>query len=153
METSFDLAVEKMRKYCLYSDRCHQDVRSKLIKDKVYGEELEQVMAILIEENFLNEERFAKAFLVGKFRQNKWGKKKIEMQLKAKQISPYCIRKGLEEIEDEEYIEVLERLWNKKFQTLRDADGYIKNQKVTKYLLGKGYGYEDVKRVISNPSL
>ncbi len=147
METSFDLAVEKMRKFCLYADRCHQDVRTKLIKDKIYGEELEQIMAVLIEENFLNEERFAKAFVTGKFRQNKWGKQKIKMQLKAKRVSSYCIRKGLEEIDEEDYINVLERLWNKKYLTLRDADEYVKKQKVIKFLLGKGYDYEDIKQV------
>ena len=104
-------------------------------------------MAVLIEENFLNEERFAKAFVTGKFRQNKWGKQKIKMQLKAKRVSSYCIRKGLEEIDEEDYINVLERLWNKKYLTLRDADEYVKKQKVIKFLLGKGYDYEDIKQV------
>lgn len=149
METSFDIAVEKMRKYCLYSDRCHKDVRTRLVKDKIYGDDLEQIMAILIEENFLNEERFAKAFAVGKFRQNKWGKRKIEMELKNRSVSSYCIKKGLGEINDEAYFEVLEKLWHKKFATLKQGESFTKNQKVIKYLISKGYDYEDVKQVMS----
>jgi len=63
MVTEFDLKVEKMRKYCLFTDRCHKDVRTKLIKDKIYGDELEQIMGVLVEEGFLDEERFSRAFV------------------------------------------------------------------------------------------
>jgi regulatory protein len=148
METSFDLAVEKMRKYCLYTDRCHKDVRTKLIKEKIYGDELEQIMSILIEENFLNEERYAKAFATGKFRQNKWGKNKIKMELKSRNVSSYCIRKGLEEIDDEEYLMVLEKLWHKKFATLKGGEEFVKKQKVVNFLVNKGYDYEDIKQLM-----
>ena len=149
MEMEFDLKVEKMRKYCLFSDRCHRDVRTKLIKDKIYGDELEQIMAVLIEEDFLNEERFAKAFVKGKFKQNKWGKKRIMMELKQRGISPYCIKKGFEEISDEDYLATVQRLWDKKFELVREANAYKKKQKVVTYLLGKGYEYEVVKEVMS----
>ncbi|GLR18594.1 regulatory protein RecX [Portibacter lacus] len=145
MITEFDIKVEKMRKYCLFADRCHRDVRTKLIKDKIYGDELEQIMAVLIEENFLNEERFAKAFVKGKFKQNKWGKKRIMMELKQRGISPYCIRKGFEEISDEEYWEMARKLYEKKFDLVRETDLYKKRQKVLNYMISKGYEYEVVK--------
>lgn len=93
----------KMRRYCDYQDRCHQDVRSKLIRLQVYGDELEQVMAILIEEDLLNEERFARSFTRGRYRIKSWGRHRITRELKQRQISDYCIRKSMDEIDEEEY--------------------------------------------------
>lgn len=145
--TEFDLLVEKMRKYCLYSDRCHSDVRSKLIKEKIFGDELEEVISILIQEDFLNEERFAKAFTIGKFHQNKWGKKRIEMELKRRKVSSYCLKKGLDSIPEEEYIEAIRQLWEKKYASLRDESEYTKKQKTTKFLIGKGYEYDVIKSI------
>ncbi len=149
MVTAFDLMVEKMRKYCLYRDRCHFDVRSKLIKEKIYGDELEEIISILIEEDFLNEERFAKSFSVGKFRQNKWGRIKIELELKRRKVSSYCIKKGLEEIDEEEYLSVLESLWDKKFKSIDNADLYIKKQKVIRYLINKGFEISLINNLIT----
>lgn len=150
MVTEFEAKVEKMRKYCLFTDRCHRDVRTKLIKDKIYGDELEQIMAVLIEEDFLNEERFAKAFVTGKFKQNKWGKKRILMELKQRGISDYCIRKGFEEISEEDYLATIAKLWDKKWELVRESDVYKKRQKVMNYMIGKGYDYADVKSVVGS---
>lgn len=94
----------KMRRYCDYQDRCHQEVRSRLIRMQVYGEELEQVMALLIEEDLLNEERFARSFTRGRYRIKAWGRHRITRELKQRQISDYCIRKAMEEIHEEEYL-------------------------------------------------
>ncbi|WP_235297541.1 regulatory protein RecX [Portibacter marinus] len=146
----FDDKVEKMRRYCLFTDRCHKEVRSKLLKENIYGDELEQIMAILIEEDFLNEERFAKAYAKGKFKQNKWGKKKIQMELKQRGLSDYCIRKGFEEIDDDDYDEMIRSLWEKKWDQTREKNEYKKRQKVMNYMMGKGYGYEEVKMAIEN---
>ncbi len=93
----------KMRRYCDYQDRCHQEVRSKLIRLEVYGEELEQVMANLVEEDLLNEERFARSFTRGRYRIKSWGRHRITRELKQRHISEYCIRKAMEEIDEEEY--------------------------------------------------
>lgn len=148
METEFDLQVEKMRKYCLYQDRCHSDVRTKLIKDKVFGDELEEVISILIQEDFLNEERFAKAFSIGKFHQNKWGKGKIKMELKRRKVSAYCIQKGLEGIPEEEYLTTIENLWSKKYAVVKGKSDYERKQKTAQFLLGKGYEYEVIKTLM-----
>lgn len=111
-------ALLKLQQYCVYQDRNHQEVRSKLLKMKIYGDGLEQIMASLIEDDFLNEERFAKAYATGKFRINNWGKIKIKMQLKSKRVSEYCIKVGLNEIDDEEYEEVLKSILIKKANEL-----------------------------------
>src|SRR6187549_2075381 len=91
-------SLQVMRKYCAYQERCHQEVRTRLLEYGVRGNDLENVMIKLIEEDFLNEERFAIAFARGKFRMNDWGMKKIEMELKMRGVSAYCIRKALDQI-------------------------------------------------------
>ena len=91
--------LDQMRRYCVTQDRCHSEVRTKLLKKHVYGDDLEEILSQLVSEDFLNEERFARSYARGKFRMNKWGKFKIRMMLKQKQVSDYCIRKGLEDTE------------------------------------------------------
>ena len=103
----YEKALLKLQHYCAYQDRCHQEVRTKLLDIKVYGDELENIMTDLIRDDFLNEERYAKSYCRGKFRMKKWGKNKILQGLKLKRISAYCIKKGMTEIEDDEYIGTL----------------------------------------------
>lgn len=103
-------ALDKLQRYCSYQDRCHQEVRTKLISLEVYGEWLEEVMSQLINDNYLNEERFAKNYARGKYRIKGWGKMRITQELKRRYISDYCIRKAMKEIDAEgEYIETLEK--------------------------------------------
>ncbi len=148
MDTSSNIVLEKLKAFCVYRERCHQEVRSKLLAEKIYGEELEEIMSILIQENFLNEERFAMAYAVGKFRQNKWGKTKIKMEFLRLNVSTYCINKGMEAIDEEEYEETIENLWNKKYETLRDSKEFVKKQKTLNYLLSKGFEYELIKNLM-----
>src|SRR5690606_17180346 len=104
------------------------------------GHELEEVISLLIAEGFLNEERFARSYCRGKFRLKRWGREKIIHQLKARQVSEYCIKKGLEEIEDAEYLEVLEQLFLKKLEALQaEKSIWRKKQKLLQYLRGKGF--------------
>ncbi len=90
-------AKQKIAHYCAYQERCQQEVRSKLYQYGLYKNQVEETLAWLITEGYLNEERFAKTFAGGKFRVKKWGKLKIEQALKQKQLSSYCIRKGMAE--------------------------------------------------------
>ena len=94
-------ALEKLRRYCAYQDRCHQEVRSKLLSLKIYGQWLEEIMSDLISEGYLNEERFARNFARGKFRIKGFGKVRITNELKARRISDYCIRKAMKEVDEE----------------------------------------------------
>lgn len=129
-----------IKHYCAYQERCHAEVRSKLIALACYGEDLEEAISVLIEENYLNEERFAVAYAGGKFRTRSWGKVKIKQQLKLKQVSDYCIRKGLAAIDEDDYLAVLAKLLEKKKDGLSsEKDQWRKRQKVTSYLLQKGY--------------
>ncbi len=103
-----------MQRYCAYQDRCHSEVRSKLLDLGIYGDELEEVIAELITDNFLNEERFARSYARGKFNIKKWGRIRIKQELKRRHITAYCLRKAMEEIEEEDYLKTLEGLIRKK---------------------------------------
>jgi len=107
-------ALEKVRAYCAYQERSQQEVRSKLYSYKLTEEEVEQGITVLIEEGFINEERFAMAYAGGKFRIKKWGKVKIKTGLKMHNISEYCISKALKSIKEDEYMKALARLLEKK---------------------------------------
>lgn len=109
---------------------------------------MDEAIAALIADNFLNEERFARAFAGGKFRVRQWGRKKILAALKQHQVSTYCIRKGMEEIDDEDYMQVLTNLAEKKYATLT-GEQYLKRQfKTTQFLLQKGYEPELIQDVL-----
>ena len=132
-------AKDKARKFCAYQERCHKELRDRLYEWELYTNEVEEVIAGMIEEGFLNEERFARAFAGGKFRVKHWGRIKIKAELKAKQISDYCIRAGLSEIDEEEYNKMLVKELEKKMKTLKDRNQLVRNQKTSRYLMSKGF--------------
>jgi len=103
-------ALIKAESYCAYQERCQQELRDKLYSWGLHEIQVENVIADLIASNFINEERFAKAYAGGKFRIKKWGRVKISIELKRRKISAYCIKKGLAEIEEEEYIKTLQKV-------------------------------------------
>lgn len=140
--------ILKLRHYCAYQERCHSEVREKCWQLGMRGEKIEQAIAHLVEENFLNEERYAIAFAGGKFRMQQWGKKKITMALKQKQISAYCIKKGLAAIPAEDYWNTLLAIAAKKYQLLRNEQ-YLKRQfKTMQFLLQRGFEQELAKEAI-----
>jgi regulatory protein len=132
-------AFVKLAKYCAYQERCHDEVTDKLREYGVYGDDAQLVIAQLIEQNFLNEERFARAFAGGKFRTKKWGRVKITLELKARNISTYCIQKAMEEISDTDYLQALHQLLVAKSKTIKDKNPLIRNKKMATYLIQKGY--------------
>ena len=120
-------ALVKARQTCAYQERCHKEMRNKLYEWGLYQEEVENIISTLITENFLNEERFAKTYAGGKFRIKKWGKIKIKQELKKREISDYCIKKAMLEINDKDYIRTLSELITKK--TLLASGGIKRNKK------------------------
>ncbi len=132
-------ALEKAKAYCAYQERCHWEVKKKLKGWNLNSDEIDYVILQLMEGNYLNEERFACAFVSGKFRIKKWGRNKIKLQLKQRQISDYCIRKGMEEIEEEEYMKTLNDLVEKKFNSITKGKEYEKKYKTLTYLYNRGF--------------
>ena len=136
---SKDDAIQKLQHFCAYQDRCHAEVRQKLIKLGVYGDELEEIIATLIEDNFLNEERFARSYVRGKFRMRQWGRNRILRELKTRHISAYCIRKGMEEIEEPVYEQTLFQVMLKKRNQTKAPNSYTLKNKVAAYAIQRGY--------------
>lgn len=140
---------EKARRFCAYQERTHQQLRDKLYSWGLHKSDVEKIIALMIEEGYLNEERFAMAFASGKFRINRWGKKKIEMALRQKKISEYCIRKALSAIDDKEVSKSAFMVAEKYFSKLKEKDLRKKKYKTISHLLAKGYDAETAKVVLS----
>ena len=132
-------AKSKIAKYCTYQERCHQEVRDKLYTFGLTPDDVELLIYEMIQHDFLNEERFAVAFVRGKFMYKKWGRNKIRMELKRRKISDYCIKKGMNEIDGDKYEEVLIGLLRKKIDSLKTIKGYQKNYKAAQFVMNKGY--------------
>ena len=133
-------ALQKARHYCAYQERCHQEVKEKLYSLGLYKKDVELVLSTLIEEDYLNEERFAKQFAGGKFRMKQWGRVKIRHAMKEKQVSEYCIKKGLAEIDDLDYQAEFNKLFQEKWKSLKgEKNIFTKKRKTLDYLLQKGF--------------
>jgi len=146
---SYSEALAKAQRYCAYQDRCHQEVRYRLIQWGVYGDELEQILADLIQERFLDEERYARSFARGKFRIKQWGRRRIVQELKKRNVSEYCIRAGLSEIEEEAYIQTLRELLLRKKERLKThLSPFERRQLLTRYGLSRGYESELIREVV-----
>ncbi len=141
-------ALQKLKHYCAYQERCHAEVKEKLYNLGVWKKEHDEIIATLIEENYLNEERFAIAYAGGRFRIKQWGRVKIKYELKQKQVSEYCIKKALKQIEEEDYLKTLQKLANQKYASLKSEQHLIRKKKTMDYLLAKGFEIELVRGVL-----
>jgi regulatory protein len=135
-------AIQKLRHYCAYQERCHAEVKDKLYELGVRKLDHDEIIASLIEDNFLNEERFAMAFARGKFRMKQWGRTKIKYELKQKKISEYCIRKALLAIPEDEYDRTLKNLIRGKYESLKNEQWLVRKKKTIDHLLRKGFESE-----------
>lgn len=148
-QLSPEQAFEKIKYYCAYQERSHRETKEKLYSYGLYKEKVELLLSRLIEEGYLNEERFAIQFAGGKFRMKHWGKKKITQELKEKQVSAYCIKKALAQIDDADYEKTLLKIASQKWELLKgEKNVFVKMRKLQDYLLLKGYEYEWVKEMI-----
>lgn len=133
-------ALQKMKLYCAYQERCHAETKQKLYSFGLFKSDVDRIVSQLIEEDYLNEERFATAFARGKFRMKHWGRMKIIYELKQKNVTEYCIRKAMKEIGEEEYLKTLEKLAEQKLSELSGEENLlVRRKKAYDYLLQKGY--------------
>jgi regulatory protein len=143
-------ALQKLKQYCAYQERSHHDVVQKLWDLGVRKAEHDEIISGLIEEDYLNEERFAVQYAGGKFRMKDWGRKKIYYGLKEKQVSAYCISKALKSINEDDYRKTLQQLAEKKWESLKGEQYLMRKKKATDYLLQKGYEPELVLGVLGS---
>jgi len=136
-QLSKEQALQKARHYCGYQERSHTEVK--------------ELLSTLIEENYLNEERFATMFAGGKFRMKQWGRVKIKYELKQKRVSEYCIKKAMKEIDEDDYLKTLEKLASVKWNSVKGegVNHFVKMSKTTDYLVQKGYEMELVRAAVA----
>ena len=135
-------AREKIQAYCAYQERCHMEVTMKLKSWGLIQEAIDLLIVELIQFNFLNEERYARNFARGKFRIKKWGKIKIRMALKKRDINFKCIDLSMLEIDDKTYFITLKELLQKKNETVKETNSYKRKMKLTSYLVSRGFEYD-----------
>ncbi|MFA6261356.1 MAG: regulatory protein RecX [Bacteroidia bacterium] len=141
-------ALIKAAHYCAYQERCHAEVLEKLSQWGIYGQDADLLVLNLIEQGYLNEERFAKAFAGGKFRTKQWGRLRIARELKMRQVSEYCIRQALAEIDEEDYKAGMHKLIRQKLVLIKEKNPLVKKSKTATYLIGKGYEPDQVWNVL-----
>ncbi len=143
-------ALPRAKHYCAYQERCHSEVKDKLYGFGLNTKEVDEIISTLIAENYINEERFAIQFAGGHFRSKKWGRVKISHALKQKQVSAYCIKKAIKQIDEEEYLKVLEQHFETKLKTLKsEKNSFIKKRKLQDYLLQKGFETDLIRAMFS----
>lgn len=139
-----------MVNYCVYQDRCHQEVEQKMREFTLIPEAKEDILIYLMQENFLNEERFTRSYIRGKFYMKSWGRNKIRQHLKQKGITEKLIQKCMDEIEEEDYAVALNKIATRYASQLKGLQAYQKKIKTTRYLLSRGFEYEEILEVLNN---
>jgi regulatory protein len=150
VKSSNQEALTKIYRYCAYQERSHREVKNKLFEYGLRYSEVDEILAHLITEGFLNEERYAKAFAGGKFRVMKWGRLKIQKELEMEGLTSRCIARGLAEIDSKDYSKTLLSLLKKKSALVSEADPFKKKNKIARFAIGKGYEPELVWEVIKD---
>jgi regulatory protein len=145
-------ALQKLRQYCAYQERSHYEVKQKLWELGVQKQEHDEIISSLIQDDYLNEERFAVQFAGGKFRMKDWGRKKIYYALKEKQVSDYCIKKAMSAINEEAYQKTLAELAEKKYQSLKGEQYLVRKKKTIDFLIQKGFETELVNKILASLS-
>ena len=139
---------KKIEHYCAYQERCHLEVTNKLNKLGVFGDELDEYVCYLIDENFLSETRFSEAYVRGKFNNNNWGKVKLSRELKLRNISDWNISNALSQINSEDYNNKLRKLCLK-LVNLSDKPEFELKNKVVKNLSYKGWEVDLVLKTLN----
>ena len=136
------MVLQKIQYFCSYQERCIRDTEKKLKDWAVQKKLIPSIISQLKEEGYINEERFAKVYAGSKFRINKWGRQKIEFELKLKRIPEVLIQKGIEEIDEEDYQQVLRDLIQRKQKEIIPEKNLNIREKIITFVQGKGYEME-----------
>ena len=140
--------LSKARNYCARQERCQQEVRDKVYAWGGHEESVEQIIAQLIGEGFLNEARFAEHYAVSKSRQKGWGERKIKQALKAKGVSERCIASGLKAIDGDEEEQQLRLAVTKRWEKLKKEEPFIRKGKLVRHFIGRGFSRERIEKAL-----
>lgn len=144
-----DEIKRKIEQYCVYQDRCHKEVTQKMREYKLIPEAQEMILLSLLQDNFLNEERFAKSFARGKFRIKKWGKERIIRELKFREISAYNIKTALKEIDESDYLKTIYSITENRNEVISEPNIYKRKQKLIGFLMRKGFENQLIYKVVN----
>ncbi|OAH74432.1 recombinase RecX [Chryseobacterium sp. FP211-J200] len=142
-----------MVNYCVYQDRCHAEVEQKMRDFLLIPEAKDEIFLYLMKENYLNEERFTRSYIRGKFYIKQWGRNKIRMNLKQKGINEKLISNSMDEIYEEDYEKTLAKLYQNYFSTQKGLKDYQKKSKTIRHLMSKGYEYDVILEVFNNQDI
>ncbi|WP_442588243.1 regulatory protein RecX [Pedobacter sp. AW31-3R] len=146
-------ALGKAESYCAYQERSQQELRNKLYDWGLWKDDVEEIISDLIQNNFLNEERFAMAYVSGKFNIKKWGKIKIRQGLKLKNVPDKMILKALNAIDYDEYLHTILSIAEKKMASITEKEPYKRKYKLVTYLLGRGFENNLISEVLKDNNL
>lgn len=141
---TFDEIKLKLVNYCVYQDRCHAEVEQKMREFMLIDEAKDEIILYLLKENFLNEERFTRSYIRGKFYIKHWGRNKIRMHLKQKQISEKLINSCFNEIDEDDYEKMIRKIFEDYYSRQKGMKEYQKKSKTIKYLMSRGFEYEKI---------
>ena len=146
-------ALAKAENFCVYQERSQKEVRYKLVEWGIRSDELEEILLELIMNNFLNEVRFANAYVSGKFNVKKWGRIKIKQGLKLKGVSDKMLQKALYSMDDNDYMQTLENLAQKKADSLAENNPLKRKMKLISYLQNRGFETDLILLVLKASNL
>lgn len=146
-------ARAKAQHYCAYQERAQQEIRNKLYEWGLYQSDVENIISELIQENFLNEERFALAYAQGKFRIKGWGKRKIKQSLQNKQVPQKLIQKALNNLDEDEYLKKLADVLEKKSALLKEKDTFKRRYQLSQFAQMRGFESDLISDVLKNSTL
>lgn len=144
-----EIILNRARRYCSFQERCRKEVKDKLRDWKARQDDAEKIIKTLQEEGFLDEERFARLFISGKFRIKHWGRNKITFELKKRQVPGEIISSSFEEIDEEEYREALQQLLDTKSKALKEEDPLLRKKKLVSFAMQKGFEYPLIMELLS----
>lgn len=148
IKLSLPQALDKIKKWCAYQERSHYETRSKLFDYGLNSSDIDEALALLVSDNFLNEERFAETFARGKFRLKHWGRDKIRRELKMKKVSEYSINNALKQIDGNEYLQVAEKIVSKKLKETKEKVSFKRNYKVLQYAMSRGFEQDIISEIL-----
>ncbi len=143
---TFEEIKQKMMAYCTYQDRCHQEVEQKMRDFLLIPEAKEEILLFLMQEKYLNEERFTRSYIRGKFSIKSWGRNKISNHLRQKGVPDKLIQNCFDEIDPAAYERVLAKTYERYFDAQKGL-AYQKRSKTIRYLLSRGFEYEEILKL------
>lgn len=144
---TFEEIRQKLVNYCVYQDRCHAEVEQKMREFLLIEEAKEEIMLYLLQENYLNEERFTRSYIRGKFYIKHWGKTKIKIHLKQKHVPEKLINACFDEIDENDYEKTIRKIYDDYYSKQKGLKDYQRKSKTIKYLMSRGFEYEKINDI------